>query len=149
MDLRIHADIHIHPPAEPDPRTAKILTAVLGIASKVKSMATELETLTQEVTEARTVMESARAMIVGLAEQLRAAGTDKAALAALASQLDGGANALAEAVAANTVAAQEPTPAPEPAPEPAPAEPVTGSDGAPVTSEGEPVTTQPGAEPQA
>ena len=66
---------------------------------------TELET---EVSEEVTVMGSATALINGFAGRLRDAGVDPAKLAKLQSDLDTSGNALAAAVAANTVAATEP-----------------------------------------
>ena len=72
-----------------------------------------LDTLTTEVTEATTVMASAATLIAGLKTSLDDAiaklnaGDNGAALDALSTSLDTSANALANAVAANTPA--EPT----------------------------------------
>lgn len=63
-----------------------------------------LDRLTAEVAELSTVVDSAIALITGLASQIRAADADPAKLDALATALDAKANALAAAVAANTVA---------------------------------------------
>lgn len=73
-------------------------------------MSKELDDLTQEVSETKTVMESAKVLIDGFAARLEAAGTDKTKLAALKSDLDAGSQSLAASVAANTAASEE-TPA--------------------------------------
>lgn len=66
---------------------------------------TDIAGLTATVARSVTVEASAVALIQGFAAQLAAAGTDPVALAALKTQLDTGADALAAAVAANTPAA--------------------------------------------
>jgi len=65
-------------------------------------MSQQLDDLTREVSESKTVTESAATLIAGLADQIRAAASDPAALAALATSLDTQSAALAAAVAANT-----------------------------------------------
>lgn len=67
-----------------------------------------LDDLTREVAENKTVIDSAVALIQGLAQQIRDAGTNAAALADLASKLDAQSNALGAAVAANTGATPTP-----------------------------------------
>lgn len=67
-------------------------------------MSAELTTLTQEVAEMGTVVDSAITLINGLAQQIRDLKDDPAALAALAASLDEKAGALSAAVAANTPA---------------------------------------------
>jgi hypothetical protein len=66
------------------------------------SSAAEFDRLTSEVAESTTVMASAVTLINGLAQQLRDAANDPAAITALADTLDTNANALAAAVSANT-----------------------------------------------
>lgn len=68
-------------------------------------MAADLSALTAQVAANATVIGSALTLIQGFAAQLAAAGTDPAALAALQAQLQASDDALAAAVAANTVAA--------------------------------------------
>lgn len=68
----------------------------------------ELEVLTREVSETKTVMGSAVTLLQGLKERLDAAGTDKVKLAELSADLDTNTNALAAAVAANTPAETPP-----------------------------------------
>jgi hypothetical protein len=65
-------------------------------------MSKELDDLTAEVAQVTSVEASALALIQGLAAQLAAAGTDPAKLAALTSSLKASADALAQAVLANT-----------------------------------------------
>jgi len=65
-------------------------------------MSAQLDTLTQEVTEMSTVVDSAIVLINGLAAQIVELKDDPAALQALADSLDAKANSLAAAVAANT-----------------------------------------------
>lgn len=72
-------------------------------------MSAQLDTLTNEVAETKTVVQSAVTLIEGLAQQIRDLKDDPAALEALAAELDSTTNALAAAVTANTPA--EPPPA--------------------------------------
>lgn len=65
-------------------------------------MAGELARLTTEVQEMAGVVDSAVALINGLAQQIRDLATDPAALNALADSLDSKAGELAAAVAANS-----------------------------------------------
>ena len=74
-------------------------------------MASEAVTrLTEEVAEAKTVNASARTLIAGLAERVRAVAGDEAATLALATELDAENAAMAQAVADGTIAEGEPTP---------------------------------------
>jgi hypothetical protein len=68
-----------------------------------KKMSAELEVLKAEVTETLGVAQSAVALIEGLAAKLAEIADDPAAILALAAELDGSANALAAAIAANPV----------------------------------------------
>lgn len=70
----------------------------------------ELNILTQEVAEAKTVMGSAVTLLQGLKARLDEAGTDKVKLAELSAELDVNTNALAAAVSANTPAEELPVP---------------------------------------
>lgn len=72
---------------------------------------TALSDLQATVHHSDDVVESALALINGFADRLAAAGTDPAALQALQSDLSTHAQALADAVAANTLAAPAPAPA--------------------------------------
>lgn len=72
------------------------------IIKNQNKMEDQLATLTTEVEETKTVVDSAIALIKGLKEKLDAAGTDPAKLKALSDSLDSKTNELAEAVAANT-----------------------------------------------
>lgn len=78
--------------------------SLLLIIKNQTNMSAELDQLTTEVAETRTVIDSAITLIAGIKAQLDAAGTDPAALAALSASLDAGQQALADAIAANTPA---------------------------------------------
>lgn len=67
-------------------------------------MSAELDRLTTEVSEIKTVADSAITLLDGLAEQIRMLKDDPARLAALADELDGKATDLAAAVTRNTPA---------------------------------------------
>ncbi len=73
-------------------------------------MSQALNDLTAQVTATVGIEQSAVALIQGLADQIKAAGTDPAALEALQANLKTSADALAAAVAANsTPSATAPT----------------------------------------
>ena len=78
--------------------------------------------LQAEVAECTEVINGAITLITGLAEQIRDANAQNnpAKIEEICTQLDSASNALAAAIAANTVAA--PAPAPAPAPETTPVE---------------------------
>jgi small-conductance mechanosensitive channel len=75
------------------------------------SMSEQLDTLTREVEETGTVVDSAVVLITGLAEEIRTLKNDPAALEELAAKLDAQQAALSAAVAANTVADEDGGPA--------------------------------------
>ena len=79
----------------------KKLDRLLAQGERVKM---ELDELTAQVAENTEVEASAIALITGLAQQITALKTDPVALQALADRLNGSADALAAAVAANTPA---------------------------------------------
>lgn len=81
------------------------LTLLLG---KVNEMSIQMEDLTREVEEQTTVVDSAITLLSTLAEEIRANAADQVALGELANRLDASGAALADAVAANTKAADEP-----------------------------------------
>ena len=84
-----------------------VIAAMSTLNAGVQVMSAELDTLTTEVAESKTVMESAAVLLSGLSAQIVALKDDPVKLAALAAELDANSNALAAAVAANTPA--EPT----------------------------------------
>lgn len=102
----VRLDVHQH-------SDSAVLSMLTTIIDKENIMAGELAKLTQEVAETKSVMQSAKALIVGLKEKLDAAGTDPAALAALSAELDASQNDLAAAIAANTPAAPTPIALPD------------------------------------
>lgn len=102
-------------------RLQKLLGFAREVRDGVKKMATDLTKLTEEVTEIKTVSQSAITLIQGISQRLEEAKTDPVKIQALADELDATSAALAAAVAANTPASEEP--APTPTPEPTPEEP--------------------------
>jgi hypothetical protein len=79
-----------------------IMSILDHIQLEEKSMSVQLDRLTVEVSEIGTVVDSAIALLEGLAARLAEIANDPAAITALADELDLKANALAAAVAANT-----------------------------------------------
>lgn len=71
-------------------------------------MPQDISGLETEVTEAVTVMQGAKTLIDGFKARLEDARADPVKLDALRADLDTHGNALAEAIAANTVAEDEP-----------------------------------------
>lgn len=102
FDLYVHFDFAPPGMTEVLARLDAIAASINGLTGKVTTMSAELDRLTTEVTEMSGVVDSAVALIGGLADQIRQLQTDPAALAALADSLDAKANELAAAVAANT-----------------------------------------------
>jgi hypothetical protein len=102
MKLEIHVHVHHHDGASDDE-----LRAVHSTLVEVKeAIMGELDTLKTEVSETKTVMASAAALLSGLKAKLdeAIASGDPAALQALSDELNTETNALAAAVAANTPA---------------------------------------------
>lgn len=81
--------------------------ALKPILTELRKMSAQLDRLAAEVTETKTVAQSAIALLNGLAQQIRDLKEDPAALEALADELDSTQADLAAAVTANTPA--EPT----------------------------------------
>lgn len=108
MNIHLHFHIenaHVH--VKDDGKGKEILEGVNSLNSKIDKMANELDTLTTEVSETATVIDSAVVLLKGLKAALDAAGTDPAKLAALSASLDTKQTELATAIAENTPA--EPT----------------------------------------
>lgn len=99
--VRHHVDVHIHSTGGDVSELKSLLQLVLG---KVNAMSVELDNLETEVSETRTVVDSAIVLLRGLKAALDAAGADPAKLAALSASLDSQQQDLAAAVAANTPA---------------------------------------------
>jgi hypothetical protein len=96
--------------------------ALVGLAAflyalhrKDKATMADLTALTASVTANTTVTGSVLTLLQGLSAQLKAAGTDPAALASLQSQIDANTAAMTAAVSTNTPAAAQPTGAASPA----------------------------------
>lgn len=91
-------------------RLAHIERQLLASEKREKITLADLTEITDAVTEISTVQDSAVELLNSLADQLEAASTDPAAIAALAAQLRNESSELAAAVVANTPAAPtEPT----------------------------------------
>ena len=103
MTLRI--DVHLFVHNEPTDRVNQALEQLL---TQGDAMSAALDKITAEVTETKGIIQSAVALIEGLAQQIRDMKDDPAALDALADSLDTDSKALADAVAANSPA--PPTP---------------------------------------
>lgn len=111
ITLNIHIDqLHVHlPPGsdEPDADTRELLAALERSGT---AMAGAMDRLRQEVAEAKTVKESAKALLQRLGQQIRDNINNEAELNRLADELDRDSNDLATAVTENTPAENEPTP---------------------------------------
>ena len=81
---------------------ARLTLAVHSLTEKVCFMSAELDRLTTEVAETKTVIDSAITLLSGLSAQIRALKDDPAKLAALADDLDAKQQELAAAVTVNT-----------------------------------------------
>src|SRR5687768_15277925 len=86
----------------------KVLEQLNLINSKISTMTPELQRLTNEVTEVKTVNQSAITLLQSLSTLIRESIDNKAALNALADSLDTDTNELAAAVTANTPSENEP-----------------------------------------
>lgn len=105
MKLKLELDITIR---FANPLSIKLETAPAdtGIHTKLDKIMDEIEELTREVAETKTVMQSAAVLLKGLKDRLDAAGTDPVKLKQLREDLDTEGNALAKAITDNTPAAQ-------------------------------------------
>ena len=91
---------------------AIILAEVRALTTQGTTIMSALDNLTAQVTSVASLEQSAVTMIQGLAQQIKGAANDPAAIQALADQLSASAAPLAAAIAANTPAAPAPaTPA--------------------------------------
>lgn len=72
------------------------------ILTNQETIMSALDDLTTQVSSNTTVIQSALTLINGIADRIKAAGTDSAALDALTASLKADDNALAAAVSANT-----------------------------------------------
>lgn len=82
-----------------------VRAALTHLERNTENIMSDLTRLTQEVSETATAIDSAIALINGLAQQIRDLEPTQEALNAFADTLDAKSNALAEAVTANTPAA--------------------------------------------
>ena len=87
-------------------RLSAIERTLRRITERLTCMSAEIDSLRASVTRIETVADSAVALIHGLAEQIRQLEPDRAAIAALASEVDAKATELAAAVTENTPTAE-------------------------------------------
>lgn len=100
-------DVHVHGlPTQPGDTTKldQILECLNYLIERIDCMSAEMDRLSAQVAVNTNVERSAIVLIEGIAQQLRDAGGDPVALAALADSLQASSEALAAAVAANTPA---------------------------------------------
>lgn len=98
LHLYIHFDIS-------SKETQELKTLLTQFLEKGGQIMADLTSLTAQVQANTQVETSAVTLIQGLADQLRALANDPVAIAALADQLKGSADALSAAIVANTPAA--------------------------------------------
>jgi peptidoglycan hydrolase CwlO-like protein len=108
--MAFRLDVFHHAPGDDELR--RLSGLIESLRGEIHHMAGELDALTREVAENKSVMESAATLLTNLSAQIRALATDPAKLQALADSLDANSAALAAAVAANTPADEPPAPAP-------------------------------------
>lgn len=99
-------------PIRLDPDTQKQFDRIEAQTERLASMALDLSRLSAEIAENNDAISSAVTLLNQIAQELRDAAGNQAAVNALADQLDTQSNNLAAAVVANTPSAPEPTPAP-------------------------------------
>ena len=104
MRLTVDLNVFLHPGVDSHVRDQlnRILNAIHHLEKK---LSTELQDLTTQVAETKTVIDSAIVLIQGIKAALDAAGSNPAALKALRDSLDTSEQALAAAIVANTPAA--------------------------------------------
>jgi len=98
---------HHYPESDPDisRRLGRIEKALTHIIEKVEQMAIDFARLETEVSENSSVIQSVITLLTNIAGAIRDAAANQAKVEALATQLDGQTQALADAVAASTPAA--------------------------------------------
>jgi hypothetical protein len=104
-----------HEPPEPPRWASDLLARVDNLLCEIKTMSAIIETLADRVNAVETVSGSAIALLNGLKLALdeAIAGGDMAVVAELSERLSAQTAQLAAAVAANTMAADEPEPDPQ------------------------------------
>lgn len=102
MTMNFRVDLYIH--HRQDNRLDEALNLLRLLTAQGVKMSKELDALTAEVEETKTIEQSAITLIQGLAEQIAAAKDDPAAILALSESLKAQSDALAAAISANTPA---------------------------------------------
>lgn len=102
--MHIHIHIHRHGNKRDEDVLHNVYTLTQSIHTKINEMTPELQRLTDEVTEMKTVNQSAISLLQNLSQLIRDRANDPVALNALADSMDSETKALADAVTANTPA---------------------------------------------
>lgn len=108
MNIHLHiANVNVYTIDED--KLKEIMAGIKSLNSKSEKMGQELDNLTKEVAEAKTVMASALTLIKGFKQKLddAIAAGNPAKLTELSTELDASSNELAAAVAENTAASTE------------------------------------------
>lgn len=105
--MRITIDHHVY--FHSDPAVDRKLESILeAVTEGFMAMSVELDRVKAEVTETKTIQQSAIVLLNSLSQMIRDHIDDPAALTAIADDLDASGNELAAAVQANTPAAPNP-----------------------------------------
>lgn len=101
---------HHYPNSDPDiaRRLGRIEKALTHLIEGFEKMALDFARLETEVSENSSVIQSVITLLTNIADAIRDAAANQAKVEALATQLDGQTQALADAVAASTPAAPTP-----------------------------------------
>lgn len=109
VDIKINATVEVHVHGIADATGAPIMGLLNRILNGVTAMSKEMDDLTASVSRNTSVLGSMQTLVTGLRDQITAAGTDPAKLAAITASLTS-ADDLAQAVIDNTPAAPAPGP---------------------------------------
>lgn len=105
--MRIDVHVYHHFPSDPAEgrKLDQVIQALETLTGKITTMSVELDRLTASVQSENTVIDSAVSLLGQLAQLIRDLPADRAAINALADNVDAKKQALADAVTANTPAA--------------------------------------------
>jgi hypothetical protein len=102
--MNIHVHIHHHGRNGDDEVLHNIFTLTQSIHTKLNEMTPELQRLTDEVAEMKSLQQSAITLLGNLSQMIRERANDPAAINALADDIDSSNKQMADALAANTPA---------------------------------------------
>jgi hypothetical protein len=108
--MNIHIHVHYHGKPEDIELLQNVFTLTKSIHTKLNEMTPELQRLTDEVSEMKSVTQSAATLLGSLSQLIRDNANNPAALNALADDIDSSNKQLADAITANTPATEEPQP---------------------------------------